>query len=69
MNPQYITDTDGKKLSVILPLEDYVELMEALEELEDIRLYDEAKADNTPSLPIDEAFQLIESQRPKTNEL
>ena len=69
MKPQYITDTDGKKLSVILSLEDYVQLIEALEDLEDIRLYDEAKADKTPSLSIDEAFQLIESQRLKANEL
>lgn len=69
MNPQYITDMDGKKLSVILPMEDYLQLMEALEDLEDIRLYDEAKADNTPSLPVDEAFQLIESLRLKANEL
>jgi len=56
MEPQYITDTDGKKLSVILSLEDYVQLIEALEDLEDIRLYDEAKADKTPSVPIEIAI-------------
>ncbi|MFM9951604.1 MAG: hypothetical protein ACKV1O_26965 [Saprospiraceae bacterium] len=56
MKPQYITDTDGKKLSVILPLEDYVQLIEALEDLEDIRLYDEAKADKTSSVPIEIAI-------------
>ena len=37
--------------------------MEELEELEDIRLYDEAKASNEPSIPIDEAFALIEAKR------
>lgn len=41
--PQYITDNKGNKLSVILPLEDYEKMVDELEELEDIRLYDEAK--------------------------
>ena len=37
--------------------------MEDLEELDDIRLYDQAKADNEPSIPADEAFRMIESKR------
>ncbi len=32
-NPQYITDSAGHKLSVILPMEEYLELMEDLEDL------------------------------------
>ena len=31
--PQYITDADGQKLSVILPIADYLELLEDLEDL------------------------------------
>ena len=31
--PQYITDADGQKLSVILPIADYMELLEDLEDL------------------------------------
>jgi len=31
--PQYITNTEGKKIAVILPLADYQELMEDLEDL------------------------------------
>ena len=63
--PQYITDSKGNKLSVVLPIEDYKKIIEELEELEDIRLYDEAMADKEPSLPIDEAFKLIEAKRKK----
>ena len=37
--------------------------MEELEELEDIKLYDEAKKSNEPSIPIDEAFKVIEAKR------
>ena len=37
--------------------------MEELEELEDIKRYDEAKKSNETSIPIDEAFKLIETKR------
>jgi len=38
-------------------------MIEDLEDLEDIRLYDEAKADTEPSIPIEEAFNSIEAKR------
>jgi len=47
VNPQYITDKKGKKISVVLPLKDFNAIMEELEELEDIKLYDEAKKEDT----------------------
>jgi len=43
---QYISDKEGKKLAVILPIEKYTKILADLEELEDIRLYDEAKAED-----------------------
>lgn len=46
INPQFITDTNGKKLSVILPMEDFNAIMEKLEEQEDIELYDKAKKED-----------------------
>jgi hypothetical protein len=62
--PQYITDEKGNKLSVVLTIEDYQKIMEELEELEDIRLYDEAKKnDMGERIPMEEAFQLIEAKR------
>jgi PHD/YefM family antitoxin component YafN of YafNO toxin-antitoxin module len=33
IKPQYITDADGKKKSVVLPIEEYEELMEDIEDL------------------------------------
>lgn len=63
VHPQYITDNTGKKISVVLPIKDFKAIMEELEELEDIKLYDEAKKSNEPSIPIDEAFKLIEAKR------
>lgn len=46
INPQYINDAKGEKALVVLPVEEFDALMEELEELEDIRLYDEAKKEN-----------------------
>ncbi|MBC7554400.1 MAG: hypothetical protein H7257_10520 [Taibaiella sp.] len=63
VHPRYITDYSGKKISVVLPMEEFKNLMEHLEDLEDISLYDEAKKLNEPSVPIDEAFQLMEQMR------
>lgn len=45
-NTQYITDSIGEKISVILPIKDYEHLLEELEDMEDIRLYDEAKKED-----------------------
>ncbi len=63
VNPQYITNNAGRKISVILPLKDFRAIMEELEELEDIRLYDDAKKSNETSIPIDKAFEMIEAKR------
>lgn len=61
--PQYITDKKGKKISVIVPLKQYQKMINDLEDLEDIRLYDEAMSDSAPSVPVDEAFKQIEAKR------
>ncbi|MBK6994890.1 MAG: hypothetical protein IPH31_08160 [Lewinellaceae bacterium] len=43
LTPHYITDEQGHKISVVLTMEEFEQLLEELEELEDIRLYDEVK--------------------------
>ena len=63
VHPQYITDNAGKKISVVLPMKEFKTIMDELDELEDIRLYDEAKASKEPSIPIDDAFKMIEAKR------
>ena len=42
VHPQYITDTAGRKVSVILPVKEFDAVMEKLEAFDDIRLYGEA---------------------------
>lgn len=63
VQPQYITDDKGRKISVVLRMKEFKAIMEELEDLEDIRLYDEAKKSDEPSIPIDEAFDMIEAKR------
>ena len=47
LHPQFIKDTNGKKSLVVLPLKEFEEIVEQLVELENIRLYDEAKSEDT----------------------
>jgi hypothetical protein len=61
IDPKFITDRAGKKISVILPIKDFEAMMEQLDDIEDVRLYDEAKKSEDPSIPIDEAFEMLDS--------
>lgn len=65
IHPQYITDNAGKKISAILPMQEFQTLLEELEELEDIRLYDESKNDNEPAIAKNKAIEMIEAERKK----
>lgn len=63
IKPQFITDHKGKKLSVILSIKDYQKLIEELEDLEDVRLYDEAMARNEESIPFGEYVKQREKRK------
>jgi hypothetical protein len=63
IHPQYIKDTAGQSL-VVLPQNEFDILLEELEELEDIRLYDEAKKNDTGErIPMEDVFNQIEAKR------
>ena len=51
---QFIKDEEGKKLAVIIPMAAYEKMLEDIEELQDIRLYDEVKARNESSITLEE---------------
>lgn len=44
VHPQYITNANGERTSVILSIEEYERLLEEVEDAEDVKLYDKAKA-------------------------
>nr|WP_217652713.1 hypothetical protein [Tangfeifania diversioriginum] len=46
-----------------MPIRDYREMLDKLEELEDIRAYDEAVSGSEESIPAEQAFAEIEARR------
>jgi PHD/YefM family antitoxin component YafN of YafNO toxin-antitoxin module len=54
MKTQFLTDEKGNIISIVIPLDEYKRIMEDLEELEDIRLFDEVKGRNEKSIPFEE---------------
>jgi hypothetical protein len=45
METQFLTNQKGRKTSVLLSIKHFEQLLEAYEELEDIKAYDKAKAE------------------------
>lgn len=60
---QYIVDEHGKRMAVILDVDRFFELLEAQEELDSIRAYDEAKASGDEAVPFAQAISEIEAAR------
>ena len=60
---QYVTDDSGRRIAVLVGVERYEELIEASEELDAIRAYDEAKSEASEVIPFEEAVREIEEGR------
>ena len=69
MKTQFIIDDYGKKLAVILPIREYNKMVDDLEELEDIRLYDAAKKGKQSYTDAEQAFKEIEEARGKNEDI
>ena len=59
---QYVVDENGNRIGVILDIADYQHLLEELEELDCIRVYDAVKASDE-SIPFAQAVAEIEQPR------
>ena len=46
METQFLTDKKGNRTAVVLPIKEYNKMIEKLEDIEDVRLYDEAKKED-----------------------
>ena len=53
---QYIVDSQGQRVSVILGIEYYQQLLERLEELEDIYAFDRTEASQDEVIPLAQAI-------------
>ena len=62
-NERFVVDENGTRVGVLLGIDDYTKLVEALEELESIRAYDAAKSSGDEAVPFDDAVREIEQNR------
>ncbi|MFN7016330.1 MAG: hypothetical protein ACK4P5_04075 [Fimbriimonadales bacterium] len=63
LGERYVVDEQGQPVAVLLEMEVFQQLVDALEELEAIRAYDEAKASGEAPLPLEQAIEAIERAR------
>ena len=63
LQEQYVTDREGNRVGVLLGLKQFEEMLEALEELDDIRAYDEARASEEEFIPFEQAVAEIWRKR------
>ena len=63
LKEKYITDENGNRIAVVLELEEYHKLLEALEELEAIRAYDKAISAEDEEISFEQAIAEIEQNR------
>ncbi len=60
LNPQYVVDNEQSTKAVMLSIEEWSQVLEALEELEDIRAYDAARAGSQETVLFEEAVRQIQ---------
>jgi hypothetical protein len=60
---KYVVDDQGRRSAVVLDIEDYRQLLEYLEDLEDMVAFDRAVAEGGDAVPLEEAIREIEDGR------
>jgi hypothetical protein len=63
LQEQYLTDREGNRVKVVLDMEQFQQMLEELEELDDIRAYDAAKASGDEAIPFEQAMAEIAQKR------
>jgi len=63
VHPEFIFDDNRQPRAVILPMAEWERIVEELDELEDIRAYDEAKAGPQEAIPFDQAVREIRDEQ------
>ena len=55
LQEQCLTDREGNRVKVVLDMDQFQQMLEELEELDDIRAYDAAKASGSETVPFEQA--------------
>ena len=60
VHPKYVVGKDKHPKAVLLPVSEWKQVVNELEELDDIRSYDKAKASLQDSIPFNQAVREIQ---------
>ena len=60
IHENYVIDIEGNKKAVMVPIAEWRKILEALEELDDIKAYDEAKSKPSNTIPFDKAIKELQ---------
>ena len=60
LHPEFVVDEAKNPKAVLIPLAEWETVVAALEDLEDIRAYDEAKRSGGEAVPFEQALREIE---------
>ncbi len=63
VHERFVTDRDGKRIAVLLDMDEYAKLLRELEELESLKAYDAAKSIHDEAIPLEQALAEIEKNR------
>lgn len=63
MKTQFVTDRKGKKIAVMIPVKEYEKMLDELDELAAIKVYDMVKEDSPEYLPASKVFEAVEKKR------
>ena len=63
MRTQFVTDNYGNKLGVFFSMKEYEKLVKELDNIEDIKLFDEAKEGKQEFKSANDVFKEIEENR------
>ena len=62
VHPQFVVDEKQQRKAVLLPVAEWEQIVEDLEELDDIRAYDEAKSGSQEAVPFDQAVREVREE-------
>ena len=65
LHPEYVVDDKDKRKAVLLPVDEWERVVDELEELEDIRLYDAAREEAGEAIPFEQAVKEIDEDNRK----
>jgi len=59
IHEEYLIDEHGHRRAIVVPMNEWQQILESLEELDDIRAYDEAKKYPSDAVPFEQAVKGI----------